>query len=202
MNNKLISYRQPALVVLFVLTAGPGPILFFLNPYTITFLPLVFLAGAYYLYQDELRLTDWNAILRSQDNLSLIRTAIQWGIYAHAINYFLMYKVPGSPMTNTLLAQYPMMALNAALFGPVIEEVVYRKIIFGSLIRMMSFWPSAILSSIIFALAHFSVKLFLAYAGVGLVLCWVYRKSGSLLPPILVHAALNIIGVAAMTLQL
>jgi membrane protease YdiL (CAAX protease family) len=101
--------------------------------------------------------------------------ASQVHLYAGSLNY--LYQV-----------------LVSVVWAPFFEEFLFRGLLFGVFLRRFSFWPSAVLSSIIFAAFHlssFPETLILIWGG--LVLCWVYQRSGSLLPGILVHSIFNIL---------
>lgn len=82
--------------------------------------------------------------------------------------------------------------------GPVVEEVVFRGVLFQALKRRTGLWPAVVLSSLLFAAVHveitqplFSFALFL----LGGVFALVYHRTGSLVVPTIGHAAFNLIAV-------
>lgn len=201
LDDKAVKYREALLLVLFFLTTGPGPALFMLNKFTVTFFPLFMLVVTLFLYRKELAGLDFNQILRNNGQYRLILKAVQWGIYAHALSAIL-FRHTGSSITDHLLKNYPIMSINIVFIGPVIEEIIYRHLVFGYLSRKTNnFWMAAILSSCLFSLAHFSVDRFIAYLGVGLIQCYVYKKSGNLFPCMVTHIALNFISVMVTTMN-
>ena len=91
---------------------------------------------------------------------------------------------------------------------PLTEECLYRGAIFGSLFRKNPIAAYAV-STIVFALVHidglFGVAdplllglSFLQYLPAGLCLAAAYQLSGSIIAPILIHLAVNAIGIFAL----
>lgn len=84
-----------------------------------------------------------------------------------------------------------------AIFAPILEELVFRKIIFGSLYKRMNFFWAAILSSLAFGVVHLDLTHILIYTGMGLVFSYLYVKTKTIIVPILVHMGMNTITVIA-----
>ena len=59
---------------------------------------------------------------------------------------------------------------------------------------------AAIVSSVLFSLLHFSPVLVVALFVLALILCELYRRSGSLLPPFVAHATFNSFAVITLVL--
>ena len=78
-----------------------------------------------------------------------------------------------------------------ALIGPILEEIVFRKILFGALMERLGFFLSSILSSLVFAIVHVDFTHTLVYVGMGLVFCYLYKKTESIITPILAHMFMN-----------
>lgn len=85
----------------------------------------------------------------------------------------------------------PVAMLAIAVFGPILEELVFRRVIFGSLKQVTSFWLSALVSAMFFALLHNDIKHILLYAITGFILAFLYNKTGRILAPIIAHILLN-----------
>lgn len=82
--------------------------------------------------------------------------------------------------------------LYVGFIGPVIEEYIFRGVIFGSL-KKYGAWFAIIISSILFGFMHMNLsQMFSAMFG-GLVLGFVRAKSGSILPTIILHIVNNVI---------
>jgi len=86
--------------------------------------------------------------------------------------------------------------LNLALAGilaPLVEETLFRGIIFGSLQAYFGKWTSAVLSASIFSALHFQAYGFFPRFMLGMVLVYLYDKYKSLYPAIALHALNNIV---------
>jgi CAAX protease family protein len=85
----------------------------------------------------------------------------------------------------------------ASLFGllvgaPVLEELIFRGLIFGTLRRRFSLVLSALVSAGVFAAAHgYGTSGSASVFASGLLWAIAYERTGSLLPTMLAHAASN-----------
>jgi membrane protease YdiL (CAAX protease family) len=78
--------------------------------------------------------------------------------------------------------------------GPALEELLFRRLIFAYGRKYSSFWPGALLSSLLFALAHREPMSSLAeMLLLGLALCHIFEISGSLWESIGCHAGHNLL---------
>lgn len=89
----------------------------------------------------------------------------------------------------------PIFILLPAIFAPVLEEIIFRKIIFGSLYKRMNFFLAGLLSALIFGFIHGEPQNILLYASMGYVFAYLYVKTKRIIVPIIVHAAMNTITV-------
>jgi len=85
----------------------------------------------------------------------------------------------------------PIMIISIAIFGPILEEIIFRRVIFGSLVQVYGFWISAIVSGIIFAAVHLDFSHILLYTVCGLVFAYIYHQTKRLLASIIAHILLN-----------
>jgi len=85
----------------------------------------------------------------------------------------------------------PLFIIIPAVVGPIIEELVFRKVIFGSLHKKVNFFWAALLSSIIFAVMHMDFSHLLIYTSMGFVFAFLYVKTKRIIVPIIVHMSLN-----------
>jgi len=83
--------------------------------------------------------------------------------------------------------------LLGGLGAPLGEELLYRGMLYGALRRRWGFWGAALVSSLAFGLFHVIPLQVLTAMLLGLVLCWVYERSGSLWAPALVHLVNNLL---------
>ncbi|MFD1851568.1 CPBP family intramembrane glutamic endopeptidase [Oceanobacillus bengalensis] len=89
----------------------------------------------------------------------------------------------------------PLFMIVPAIIAPILEEIIFRKIIFGSLHNHMNFFLAALLSSLVFGIVHGELEHMLIYASMGFVFAYLYVKTKRILTPIIVHAAMNSITV-------
>ncbi|RAS75735.1 CPBP family intramembrane glutamic endopeptidase [Priestia endophytica] len=90
-----------------------------------------------------------------------------------------------------LVEVVPLLIAVVSIIGPILEEVVFRKIIFGSLYGRSNFFIAAIISSFIFALVHQDFSHLLVYMAMGLTFAFLYVKTSSILVPIFAHVSMN-----------
>lgn len=110
---------------------------------------------------------------------------------------------PGSENTQFIveLAQMNIwFILLPAIIGPIIEELVFRKVIFGSLQKRMNIHVAAIIGALVFALAHFDLEHTLIYFAMGLVFTFLYVKTKRVIVPIIAHMAMNTLVVVMQVL--
>jgi membrane protease YdiL (CAAX protease family)/uncharacterized RDD family membrane protein YckC len=80
-----------------------------------------------------------------------------------------------------------------AAVAPVAEELFFRGFVFAGLRSRWSLWPSAVLVGLIFGLVHAPTGLtaVVPLAGLGVALCWLYDRTGSLWPCVFAHVINN-----------
>ncbi|MGH2951253.1 MAG: lysostaphin resistance A-like protein, partial [Solirubrobacterales bacterium] len=87
--------------------------------------------------------------------------------------------------------------------APLSEEVFFRGFLFGGLRRGVPFALAAVLSAGIWGLFHFtgpeSWGVVLQLTVFGIALAWLYDRTGSLWPPVAVHALNNALAFAVLT---
>jgi membrane protease YdiL (CAAX protease family) len=81
--------------------------------------------------------------------------------------------------------------ITGMVLTPLVEELLFRGVLYQALRRTMPVSTAAMLSAMIFAFMHLNVVLFIPLLVMGLVLALVYEWSGSIVPTILVHACNN-----------
>ena len=83
------------------------------------------------------------------------------------------------------------LAFVACLGAPVVEEVLFRGIIFGSLRQMTNRWFAAIVSALLFGIIHLHVPSLPALCLLGFFFALAYEFTGSLTVSIVMHAIFN-----------
>ncbi|MCR4956457.1 MAG: CPBP family intramembrane metalloprotease [Lachnospiraceae bacterium] len=83
--------------------------------------------------------------------------------------------------------------IAVGVIAPILEEVVYRGIVFGNFKIVLNKWVAIGLSAAIFGLFHYNLPQFL-YAGIlGVAFAYIYDKTGQLYTCIIGHAAANVV---------
>lgn len=89
-------------------------------------------------------------------------------------------------------AKYPYYLIMIVLTEPIIEELIFRKVLFGNFTYWFKPWQTALFSSLLFSLAHGDGH-YLTYATIGLILCLVYSKTGKVSASMASHILMNLI---------
>lgn len=107
---------------------------------------------------------------------------------------------PGSENTQEILQLielFPMIVIISSIIGPILEEIVFRKVIFGTLYNRLPFGISAVISSVIFAFAHMEPIHLILYTAMGFVFAFLYVQTKRIIVPIIAHVMMNTIVVVA-----
>lgn len=86
--------------------------------------------------------------------------------------------------------------LALAAWTPVAEEVFFRGFVLKGLFNRWGFVPALVVSAAVFSVLHLAPALLLPVFVTGLLLGFLYLRTGSIWPCIAVHAAQNLIAVA------
>ncbi|KHO32650.1 CPBP family intramembrane glutamic endopeptidase [Clostridium tetani] len=102
-----------------------------------------------------------------------------------ALNIFSSYEIPIKDqeiveiMSKVPLEKFIFMMPITMIFAPVVEEYIFRWVIFEKVLKgSMGIFISTLLSSIIFALIHFNIKSFPAILWIGIFNCFLIHKKG------------------------
>ena len=83
-------------------------------------------------------------------------------------------------------------SLDAIVGAPVVEEIIFRGLLFGALFGRWGFWPAALGSSLVFASVHgYGWEGSVSVIMTGTFLCWLYARTGRLWASMLAHGLLN-----------
>ncbi|WP_353625780.1 CPBP family intramembrane glutamic endopeptidase [Bacillus sp. JCM 19041] len=113
---------------------------------------------------------------------------------AGLIETYLFGIEPGSDNTADLVDlanQFLPFIFVIAVLGPIIEELVFRKAVFGWIYVRTNFLVAGLISSLIFAVIHFDFAHLLIYAAMGFSFAFLYVKTKRIIVPIISHIALN-----------
>ncbi|RDW20055.1 CPBP family intramembrane metalloprotease [Oceanobacillus arenosus] len=120
--------------------------------------------------------------------------------FAVILETFIFDITPGSENTAQIMdlsRAIPIFVIVPALVGPILEEIIFRKIIFGSFYKKMNFFFAAILSALIFGFIHQEPEHILIYASMGFVFAFLYVRTKRIITPIIVHMSMNTLTIIA-----
>ncbi len=101
---------------------------------------------------------------------------------------------PSVEMLQTTVAIAPQiyLAIQAVVFAPLIEELLFRGILYP-FIRQQGYPKLALLgTSVLFGALHLNMVLFVPMTFLGLMLVWLYEKTDNLAAPIFSHSLFNL----------
>ncbi|MCD8889553.1 CPBP family intramembrane metalloprotease [Staphylococcus arlettae] len=121
-------------------------------------------------------------------------------IIASLINIHILGAPQKSPNTERILQianAFPIFIVLIAVIGPILEEYIFRKVIFGELYnilkgnKLVKFLIASIVSSILFSVAHGDPSFFIIYFGMGMIFSAFYVYTKRIWVPILIHVFQN-----------
>lgn len=193
--------KEVLILIAFFVFIGPRPADFYLldNKYFIGFAPIIVMGVVWFCMKEEILSADYNKILKNRQNVSAFFNSFQYSIYAQAASSIIFGTSVGA--YDSILGSFAIMPVYAVIIAPIAEEIVYRKIIFSFLSKYMNFWVASGISSIIYALGHFNLNRFIGYFITGMIFCYFYKKSQSILPTIAAHCSINFVSLLVSTLR-
>lgn len=99
------------------------------------------------------------------------------------------------------VATLPTFAI-VGLLAPFAEEVFFRGFLLAALVSVIGGLRGALVSSAIFSVAHLNVGTLVPIFVMGMLLAWLYLRTGSIWPSFVAHAAQNLIALAVLELPI
>lgn len=96
----------------------------------------------------------------------------------------------GSGIGGVLLA-----LLATAIVAPIAEETFFRGFMLPPLRQRLGLWPAVAIDAALFALIHLTPAALPPLFCLGAFMCLLFHYTGSLWPPILLHASYNTLGI-------
>ena len=131
-----------------------------------------------------------NVLLVVGGLIAVILVAVAYGLVLQAMDV----EVPDS--TGFLEESTGLVAAGIFLViivAPVVEETFFRGFVFRGLQKRFGFWGGGLASAGLFAVFHIHPLVYIPIFTIGLILAWVYARSGSLWTSIQLHMAYNAI---------
>ena len=97
------------------------------------------------------------------------------------------------------LARVPVFAV-VSILAPLGEEVFFRAFLLTALVAAIGRLRGMIVSAAIFSVAHLGIGTLFPIFVLGMLLSWLYLRTGSIWPPFVAHAAQNALALVAMEL--
>ncbi|MBT3370300.1 MAG: CPBP family intramembrane metalloprotease [Rhodospirillaceae bacterium] len=104
-------------------------------------------------------------------------------------------KNPALPLSGAEAWSQPsyllMLFLGIVVLAPLMEEMIFRGLLFGWLRRHLGLWQAAALAALGHAILHFDLGALPGLFALFLFLAWIYEYSQSLWVPAIIHAVHN-----------
>lgn len=98
----------------------------------------------------------------------------------------------GDEIDSLLQAPYPVLDfLHIGLTTAIVEEVVFRGIVYNKLKRAIPVPWAMVLSGVMFGIAHMNIEQFVYTVPLGIIMAASLEKYGSIIAPIAIHFAFN-----------
>jgi membrane protease YdiL (CAAX protease family) len=133
--------------------------------------------------------------------LALVGSLSFTWVYANAVEYvgwemLLPPDIPDGIVFPGLGALATYEAL--AVWTPLTEEIFFRGFVFAGLAPRLGIPRAIIVSALVFSAFHLSIGVLLPIFVTGMLLAWLYHRTGSLWPGIAAHAGQNALAVSAV----
>jgi membrane protease YdiL (CAAX protease family) len=109
----------------------------------------------------------------------------------------LEYRPPVQPIVEVFMEEKEtavlwISTLFAAIFGPIAEEIFFRGFMYGAVKKSFGVFWGMVVTASVFAILHAHAVGFFPIMVLGLLLAYLYEKTGSLVPSMAVHIMHNV----------
>ncbi len=146
----------------------------------IIFIPLLINDYKKYKKSDYIKINYFYLII-----LGIILSLV-YNVFAYYFNFLL--KTSLFDNNNNLIITL----ISTGLIGPIIEELMFRGIIYNELKNKYKIMKAILMTTIFFAVIHFNIIQILYALAIGFILIFVYEKYKNIKAPIVLHMASNI----------
>ena len=94
------------------------------------------------------------------------------------------------------------LGFSVVIVAPISEEIFFRSFVYAGMVDKFGWKKAAFISAFIFGAAHMQLVAFIPTFLMGLVLAYVYQRSKSVLPSIILHFAVNAFGFAMVYISI
>ena len=99
---------------------------------------------------------------------------------------------PAAPHVAKTALDWVFILVGGVVIGPAGEEIVFRGALFGFLHERHRFFIATLLSSIVFMFSHVNPVAFVTALPLGMFLCLMYKRLGSIVPGMVLHMMWNL----------
>lgn len=177
-----------------------------LNLYVFLFASLVLTAAGGYLYLRSEDAWSWHLLGPVRPAWRHVWIGLGVGVSGYvivivlgalAVDLFGPIEPPDQELVNRSLeggAATVLGMIAGVGIGPIVEEVIYRGVLFQGLRQRVGLWPAMGLSAIVFGLVHLLAPFYIVILAIfGFWLAGAFHRTGSLVVPIVGHATFNAI---------
>ncbi|MFP6595751.1 MAG: type II CAAX endopeptidase family protein [Dehalococcoidia bacterium] len=126
--------------------------------------------------------------------LAGLAALIVWNLLTQIIGIDLLkIPEPADELVDYSGIQLAFSLIIIGLFGPFCEEIFFRGFALPVFARRYGLWGGIIISAALFSAFHFSIGALVPIFIFGIVLAWLYVRTGSIYPSMVAHAVQNIV---------
>ena len=112
------------------------------------------------------------------------------------ISHLMLIEFPVQDVVNKLKNEHfenkVLIIISVLFIAPLTEEIVFRKFLYRSIKKYLGAGMSAMVSSLLFSLVHFSISSFTVLFLLGLFFCYYYEKHKTICAPVWIHFNFNL----------
>ena len=112
------------------------------------------------------------------------------------ISHLMLIEFPVQDVVNKLKNEHfenkVLIIISVLFIAPLTEEIVFRKFLYRSIKKYLGAGMSAMVSSLLFSLVHFSISSFMVLFLLGLFFCYYYEKHKTICAPVWIHFNFNL----------
>jgi membrane protease YdiL (CAAX protease family) len=173
-------------------------------------LPLVAAAGLGFARQPWGEPFAWRLRIPRRNVLLAVLAAVGVLILFDFAYAYLIEHITHKPMPDQEIASWikagmygsPWLTfVGITIAGPMVEEILFRGLLFGTLQQWLSVRWTIVLTAVVFASVHLQPIYFLPLFGFGLILGWARHKSGTLALPFFIHLLNNFVSLLVVIYQ-
>jgi membrane protease YdiL (CAAX protease family) len=126
--------------------------------------------------------------------LAVLAALIVWNLLTQIIGIDLLkIPEPADELVDYTGVKLAISIIVIGLFGPFCEEIFFRGFALPVFARRYGLWGGILISAALFSAFHFSIGALVPIFIFGIVLAWLYVRTGSIYPSMIAHSVQNIV---------